>query len=266
MSIEVTTLASGSKGNCIYIGTKNTKILIDAGGSGSKIENALNDINLSLNDIDAVFVTHEHSDHINAVGVISRKYNLPVYATEGTWDNMPEKVGKISNYNKKIVYKEEDILLNDVLIHPFSIPHDAKDPVCYSILYNKTKICVATDMGHVTKDIIDNIKYSSALVLESNHDVNMLKMGAYPSYLKERILGKYGHISNETCGKLLSCVMNDKLKNVFLAHLSEDNNTPDLAYLTVANTLEEFGIYAEKDVNLHIAKPYGITELIKIEE
>ena len=264
MSIELTTLGSGSKGNSIYIGTGDTKILIDAGLSGTKIENALKDINLSLNDIDAIFVTHEHSDHIDGVGVISRKYNLPVYATEGTWDNMSQKIGKISNSNKKLVYNNEGILLNDMLIRPFSVPHDAKDPVCYSVLYNGTKICVATDMGHITKDVIENIRHCSALVLESNHDVNMLEMGNYPYNLKNRILGKYGHISNETCGKLLSCVMNDKLKNVFLAHLSQDNNTPDLAYLTVANTLEEFGIYAEKDVNLHIAKPYGITEVIKI--
>lgn len=266
MSIEIAPIASGSKGNSIYIGTKDTKILIDAGLSGAKIESALKDINLSLEDIDAIFVTHEHSDHIDGVGVISRRYNLPVYATEGTWDNMPDKIGKIPKNNKKFVYKDEGILLNDIFIRAFEVPHDAKQPVCYSVLYNGIKVCVATDMGHITRDVIENIRHCSALVLESNHDVNMLKLGNYPYALKERILGKYGHISNETCGKLLSCVMNNKLKNVFLGHLSQDNNTPDLAYLTVANTLEEFGIKAERDVNLHIAKPYGITELIKIEE
>ncbi len=264
MSIELTTLGSGSKGNSVYIGTKDTKILIDAGLSGSKIESVLKDINLSLNDIDAVFVTHEHSDHIDGVGVISRKYNLPIYATEGTWENMYQKIGKISSNNKKLVYNDEGILLNDMFIRPFSVPHDAKEPVCYTVLYNGIKVCVATDMGHITKDVIDNIRHCSALVLESNHDVNMLKMSNYPYNLKNRILGKYGHISNETCGKLLSCVMNDKLKNVFLAHLSQDNNTPELAYLTVSSILEEFGIYSEKDVNLHIAKPYGITDVIKI--
>ena len=266
MSVYLTTIASGSKGNCIYIGTENTKILIDAGISCSKIENALENINLSLKDIDAIFVTHEHSDHINSVGVISRKYNTPIYATEGTWKNMPEKVGKINNINKKVVYQNEDILLNDILIRPFKVPHDAKEPICYSVFYDKTKISIVTDIGYVTKDIIDNIKYSSALVLESNHDINMLKMCNYPPVLKERILSKYGHISNETCGKLLSCVMNNKLKNVFLAHLSRDTNTEELAYLTVSKTLEEFGIQPKKDVNIHIAKPYGITNLIKIEE
>ncbi len=266
MGLEFTTLASGSKGNSVYIGTKDTKILIDAGISGTKIESALKDINVSLDEIDAVFITHEHSDHIDGVGVLSRRYNLPIYATEGTWNNMPEKIGKISKPNKRLVYKDEGIVLNDLFIRPFEVPHDAKEPVCYSILYNGIKICVATDMGHITRNVIENIRHSSALVLESNHDINMLKSGDYPYNLKERILGKFGHISNETCGKLLSCVMNDKLKNVFLGHLSQDNNTPELAYLTVANTLEEFGIQAEKDVNLHIAKSYGITELIKLEE
>lgn len=266
MCLELTTLASGSKGNSVYIGTKDTKILIDAGLSGSKIESALKDINICLDQIDAIFVTHEHSDHIDGVGVLSRRYNLPVYATEGTWNNMPQKVGKISKNNKRLVYKDEGILLNDIFIRPFEVPHDAKEPVCYSVLYNGIKVCVATDMGHITRNVIENIRHCSALVLESNHDINMLKNGAYPYNLKERILGKFGHISNETCGKLLSCVMNDRLKNVFLGHLSQDNNTPDLAYLTVASTLEEFGIQAEKDVNLHIAKPYGITELIKIKD
>lgn len=266
MSIEFTTLASGSKGNSIYIGTEDTKILIDAGLSGSKIDSALNNINLSLENIDAIFVTHEHSDHIESIGVISRKYNIPIYATEGTWNSIPERIGKILKSNKRLVYKDEGILLNDIFIHSFQVPHDAKEPVCYSVIHNNVKICVVTDIGHITRDIIENMRHCSGLVLESNHDINMVKNSDYPQVVKERILGKYGHISNETCGKLLACIMNDKLKNVFLSHLSQDNNTPELAYLTVANTLDEFGIKAEKDVNLHIAKPYGITELIKIKE
>ncbi|MDE6182158.1 MAG: MBL fold metallo-hydrolase [Eubacteriales bacterium] len=264
MAIEFTTLASGSSGNCVYIGTENTKILIDAGLSGSKIENVLKDINIEPDTLDAIFVTHEHSDHIDGIGVLSRRYNLPVYATEGTWSNMPQKVGEISTRNKKIVYADENIILNDLYLTPFSMPHDAKEPVSYSVHWNNIKISVATDMGHVTKNVIENIRHSDALILESNHDVTMLKNGAYPYYLKERVLGKYGHISNETSAKLLACVMNNKLKNVFLAHISKENNTPDLAYLTFKNTLEEFGIKAEKDVNLHIAKQYGITEIIKL--
>lgn len=262
MPIKFTTLASGSDGNSVYIGTENTKILIDVGISGNKMENILSDINVSLDEIDAIFITHEHSDHISGVGVLARKYDIPIYATEGTWDSMPKKVGKI--YNKNILYKDENIILNDIKIKPFGMPHDAKDPVCYSVIHKNVKICIATDMGHITKNMIENIRHSDALVIESNHNVDMVKNSNYPNFLKERILGKYGHISNETCGKLLSCVMNDKLKNIFLSHISKENNTPDLAYLTVATTLEEFGINIQKNVKLHIAKQYGVTELIQL--
>lgn len=264
MAIEFTTLASGSAGNCVYVGTENTKILIDAGLSGVKIENLLKQINVSPDMLDAIFITHEHLDHIDGAGVLSRRYNLPVYATEGTWGNMPQKVGEIATKNKNIVYADEKIFLNDLYLIPFAMPHDAKEPVSYSVYSNNIKISVATDMGHVTKDVIEHIRHSDAIILESNHDVTMLKNGTYPANLKERILGNYGHISNEISAKLLACVMNNKLKNVFLAHISKENNTPDLAYLTVKNTLDEFGIKVKKDIDIHIAKDYGITELIKL--
>lgn len=265
MAIEFTTLASGSNGNCVYIGTDNTKILIDAGLSGVKIENCLKDINVEPDQLDAIFITHEHADHVDGVGVLSRRYNLPIYATEGTWSNMPKKIGDIVSKNKKIVYADENIILNDLYLTPFAIPHDAKEPVCYSVNWNNIKISVATDIGHVTKNVIENIRHCDAIILESNHDITMLKNGAYPYPLKERILGKYGHLCNDISAKLLACVMNDKLKNVFLSHISRENNTPDLAYLTFKNTLEEFGIKVKKDVELHIAKEYGATELIRLD-
>lgn len=262
--LKLTTLASGSKGNSVYVGTDNTKILIDAGLSGKKLSEALSDINVALEDIDAVFVTHEHSDHINGVGVLSRKYNIPIYATKGTWDNMQKKIGEISPNNKNVLCENEKVILNDMCIKPFSVPHDAKEPVCYSVIYDGKKICVATDMGHINKNILENIKDCSALVLESNHDEDMVKKGAYPYDLKKRILGKYGHISNEICGKVLSCVMNDKLKNVFLGHISQENNTPHLAFSTVCDVLNKFDITPQRDIHIHVAKPYGITELVEI--
>lgn len=263
MAIEFTTLASGSSGNSVYIGTENTKILIDAGVSGVRIESVLKDINVKPEDLDAIFITHEHADHVNGVGVLSRRYNLPVYATHGTWSNMPLKVGEIYKPNKKFVYPNEKVFLNDIQIKPFEIPHDAKEPVCYSVFWKDVKLAVATDMGHVTKNVIENIRFCDGLVLESNHDEVMVKNGPYPAMLKERLLGKHGHLCNETSAKLLACVMNDKLKNVFLSHISKENNTPDLAYVTVASTLEEFGIKVQRDVNLHISEDYGITEIIK---
>lgn len=266
MALEFTTIASGSSGNCVYVGTENTKILIDAGLSGIKTEKALKEINISPENLDAIFVTHEHTDHIEGVGVLSRRYNLPIYATEGTWENMSGKIGEISSKNKNIVYPYENIILNDLCLNPFSIPHDAKQPVAYTIKWNNKKIAIATDMGHITKDIIENLRYCDALILESNHDINMLKNGPYPPQLKTRVLGKFGHICNEISGKLLACIMNNNLKNVFLAHISKENNTPDLAYITVKNILEEFGIFEKRDVNLHIAKEYGATKIIKLTE
>ncbi len=262
MSIQLTTIASGSAGNCIYIATEYTKILIDAGVSCLKIENALKDINITPEELDAVFITHEHADHVNGVGVLARKYKLQVFATEGTFNSLPSKVGKI--YNKNIVYPKENILFNDLILTPIPVMHDAKEPVFYTVRWNNIKIAALTDLGCVTKDVLENIRHCNALVLESNHDITMLKEGAYPYHLKQRILSKYGHISNEIAAKILACVMNNNLKNVFLAHLSKENNTPDLAYLTIKNILAEFGITVKKDLNLHIAKEYGINELIKI--
>ena len=242
MSVKFATLASGSSGNSIFVGTEKTKILIDAGLSGKKVEEALKDLNLSGKDIDAIFVTHEHIDHVDGIGVLSRRYDIPVYATEGTWLQMPSKVGCIKEKNQKLIYSDENCIFNDLCIHPFDIPHDAAQPVGFTVSAGDAKIAVATDIGHVTRTILDNIKDCSSILLESNHDVEMLKNGSYPYPLKQRVLGKNGHLSNDAAGKLLACIMSDKLKYAFLGHLSKENNTPELAYETVSFILKEYGI------------------------
>ena len=165
-------IASGSSGNCIYIGSDDTHILIDAGISRKKIEEGLNSIDVSLKDIDAVFVTHEHIDHVDGVGVLARRYNIPIYATEGTWANMPSKVKAetIRDDFKHNVYADENMVFNDLLIRPFDIPHDAAQPVGYSVMTDNDKITVATDIGHISDTIKENVKGSSILILESNHD------------------------------------------------------------------------------------------------
>ena len=178
--IEFATIASGSKGNCIYVGTENTKILIDAGISGKKAEQGLSELGLSGEDIDAVFVTHEHNDHVDGIGVLSRRYDIPIYATEGTWENMPEKVGNIRESNKKAVYAGEPLAFNELALCPFEIPHDAAQPVGYRInAFGKT-ITVATDIGHITDKITENTKDCDLLLIESNHDVDMVHDGIYP--------------------------------------------------------------------------------------
>ncbi len=265
MKLKFATVASSSKGNCVYVGSEHTNILIDAGLSGKKIEEGLSSMELTGNDIDAIFVTHEHSDHVAGIGVLSRRYNIPVYATEGTWNNMPSCVGKFRRNMERLVYANEAFAFNDICIKPFNIPHDAQEPVGYSISNDSHKVTIATDIGHITDEVAENIKGSSLILLESNHDINMLKCGAYPEQLKKRILGDFGHLSNENAGKFLTSVADSVLKYVFLGHLSQDNNTPKVAFDTVSDIVADKGIELGGDFNMWVAPPYGVKRRIVLE-
>lgn len=264
MKLRFATIASSSGGNCIYIGTAYTNILIDAGLSGKRIEEGLAQLELTGQDIDAVFVTHEHSDHVDGIGVLSRRYDIPVYATEGTWDNMPDKVGELRPRNKKAIYADELCCFNDLCICPFEIPHDAAQPVGYSIITDNDKITIATDMGHITDTVRENIKGSSVLLLESNHDIDMLKNGPYAYNLKQRILSDKGHLSNSIAGKFLSNVADSRLKYVFLGHLSKENNTPRLAFDTVKSIVNESGAEVGGDFDMWVAAPYGVKRCVEL--
>ncbi len=264
--IEFATIASGSKGNCIYIGTQNTKILIDAGISGKKAEQGLAELGLKGEDIDAVFVTHEHNDHVDGIGVLSRRYDIPIYATEGTWGNMPEKVGNIRENNKKAVYAGEMCAFNELAVCPFEIPHDAAQPVGYRIsAYNKT-VTIATDIGHITDTVRENCRDCDLLLLESNHDVDMVRNGPYPYMLKRRVLSDNGHLSNENCGKVLTDICTSRLKYVILGHLSGENNTPILAFNTSKDIMQKEGIEIgeDGDVKMYVAAPFGVKRRIEI--
>ncbi len=264
MKLKFATIASSSGGNCVYIGTENTNILIDAGLSGKRIEEGLGELELTGHDIDAVFVTHEHSDHVDGIGVLSRRYDIPVYATEGTWENMPAKVGELRPRNKMAVYADEYCIFNDLCILPFEIPHDAAEPVGYCIMTDSHKVTIATDIGHITENVKENIKGSSALLLESNHDIDMLKNGPYNYSLKQRILSDKGHLSNSVAGSFLSRVADSKLKYVFLGHLSKENNTPRLAFDTVSNIVTESGARIGGDFQMWVAAPYGVKRCIEL--
>ncbi len=266
MGVEFATIASGSSGNSIYIGTDSTKILIDAGLSGKKIQDGLSDIGVCGNDIDGIFVTHEHIDHVQGIGVLSRRFDIPVYATAGTWKAMPACIGELKEKNKRFVYSDEACVINDICIRPYDIPHDAAEPVGYSIFAEKFKISAATDIGHVTECVMENIKDSDLLLLESNHDVDMLKNGDYPYHLKKRILGNNGHLSNETAGKLLAWAVSESksLQHVFLGHLSKENNTPAAAYNTVRAVLDEYDIRTGDFLNIYVAARYGVERTIKL--
>lgn len=258
-------LYSGSSGNSMFIASDKAKILIDAGLPGKKIDTALQEINQNPTEIDGIFITHEHSDHIKGVGVLSRKYNIPIYANADTWSAMESIIGKINEHNIKVIDKRSITEIGDLNIKAFNIPHDAAGPVGYTVRDKRKSISVATDFGTFTKEIYDNIKDSEVILLESNHDVNMLKFGPYPYILKRRILSEIGHLSNDDCGSaIVELVKFDANKKIILGHLSNTNNQPDLAYQTVLNVLNENGVRQEKDIMLTMANRHNPSGYIQI--
>ena len=256
MRLEFCTIASGSSGNCTYIGSDHTKILIDAGISGKKIEEGLAELKLTGEAIDALFITHEHADHIKGAGILSRRFDIPVFATAETWAAMEGTLGKIAPSNKRIIYADEVCAVNDICVKPFAIPHDAAEPVGYTIFAGEKKITLATDIGHVTDTIRESIEGSDLLLLEANHDIEMLKRGGYPWHLKQRILGEKGHLSNGAAGELLAEVMSGKMKYVFLGHLSDENNDPHLAYETVEGILRKKQIEVGTHLRMDMASRF----------
>lgn len=232
-------LYSGSSGNCLLVETSNTKILIDAGESSKKISSALSSLDIDPNEINAILVTHEHSDHVRGLGTFSKKYNVPVFANSKTWDAMPEQSSKICEKNMKKFTIEENFEIGDLKIHPFKIPHDAVNPCGFNIIHNNRKISIATDIGHMTSTIAHKLEDSSFLLLEANYDPEILKCSPYPYLLKQRIAGPNGHLANIDAGKTISFLMKSGLNKVMLGHLSKENNFPELAYKTVVNELIE---------------------------
>lgn len=223
--------------------------------SGRQLEERIKPLGLTAADLDAVLVTHEHSDHIKGIGVLSRKYNLPVFATEQTHNEMTT-LG-IPAPNIHIISPDRPFEIGRVTADAFSIPHDAADPVGYRLYANGEKYSVATDIGTMTDELFDSISGSHSVILEANHDIEMLTNGSYPERLKQRILGTFGHMSNDLSAKTAVALANRGTKKIMLAHLSEENNTPQLAFDTVGNALKAVG--AEKDVQLTVAKRYEVT-------
>lgn len=262
MKIEVSVLASGSSGNALYISGGKTKILIDAGLSGREIDRRLKKIGVAGDDLNAILVTHEHLDHIKGVGVLSRKYDLPIYANEPTWLGAEDRLGKVAEKNCRI-FKGE-FMIGDLGISPFAIPHDANEPVGFIISCGNKRIGQATDMGFVSPEVETSLKGLDLLVIEANHDLEMLMSGTYPWPLKNRIHGRKGHLSNDDTADLLPRIISDNFPRILLAHLSQDNNIPALAYITVKNSLEDHGFTIGKDLLLDIAYRNRPTELFEV--
>lgn len=259
-NLDFCTIASGSSGNCIYIGMGGKHFLVDAGISGKRIENALFEI--GVRNIDGIFLTHEHRDHITGAGVMARRFKLKLYASPLTWAYFADhqSLGALDAHQINVIHPDRPIDIDGVTVTAFNICHDAAQPVGYTFTKGDRKVAVATDFGQATDTVMDNLCNCQIILLESNHDPHMLENGPYPRVLKNRVAGQNGHLSNGEAGMLLAKVAGDTLEHVFLAHLSEDNNTPVVAYDTVSRVLEVNNIQLK---TLTVASRHKPGELIK---
>lgn len=256
LNLSVCMLASGSKGNAIFVSDGITSILFDAGLSGKEMERRLTSRKLSPAGINAIIVSHEHSDHIQGVGVLARRYKIPVYINHQTYQAAKNFLGAIPDSIHFIC--GNDFSIGDLLIHPFSISHDANDPAGFTVKKNGAKLGIATDVGIVTSMVREHLKGCDIIILEANHDIQMLAQGPYPWPLKQRVKSRAGHLSNDDAKALLADVKHEKLKHVILAHLSETNNTHEKAFSTVVEALNGC------EVNLIVAHQDSSSKIIWI--
>ncbi|GLY08821.1 MBL fold metallo-hydrolase [Pseudobacillus badius] len=238
MTLRFSVLASGSTGNAFYVETQDQAFLVDAGLSGKQMEALFAEIDREIKNLTGILVTHEHSDHIKGLGVLARKYKLPIYANEKTWQAMDKLTGNI-DVEQKFTFDMETVQsFGNLDIESFGVSHDAAEPMFYVFHHEGKKLALITDTGYVSDRMKGIIKDADAYVFESNHDVQMLRVGRYPWNIKRRILGDFGHVSNEDAALAMSDVIGDRTKRIYLAHLSQDNNMKDLAKMSVTQTLE----------------------------
>lgn len=243
MGMRFTILASGSTGNAAIIDTPDAKLLIDAGLSAKRLEQLMEARQWNPKQLDGILVTHEHSDHIKGLRVLARKYELPVFANANTWKAMEKHAEDIPDNKREIFETGGSKAFGSLRVESFAISHDAAEPVGYCFYHNEMKLSFATDLGYVSEKVLEKIVDSDVLILESNHDVEMLRVGHYPWNIKRRILSDVGHLSNEAAGETLSqIVIAGKVRRVYLAHLSRDHNVMDLAKLTVHDVVKENGV------------------------
>lgn len=267
MKVRFMSLASGSSGNCYFLGTDTYGILVDAGIGIRTIKKILKEFGIGLNIIRAVFVTHDHADHIKAVGHLGEKFGIPVYATQKVHAGINKSYCMTEKLSTSVRYlrKEETMQLDDIEVTAFEVPHDGTDNVGYCIRIKDKIFSFLTDLGHITPVAAHYICKANYLILEANYDEEMLKMGPYPRYLKERIAGPNGHMSNRDTAAFLAEHIHSGLKYIWLCHLSKDNNHPELAYKTVEFSLRGKGIVVGKDVQLIALKRNTPSEMYVLE-
>lgn len=260
-------LGSGSSGNCYYLSTDTTKILIDVGIGARLLRRYFRDFGISASDLDAIFITHDHADHIKAVTIFANDFHVPIYTTEMVFRGIRRNyavTGHIAAEEEHHLQKEVTMHLGDLSVTPFEVPHDSCDCVGYRVEHEGTTFCLITDVGHVTPVIEREVSRANYLVLEANHDEDMLNMGSYPAYLKGRIRGGKGHISNKMAAHLLAEHATEGLRHVWLCHLSEENNHPELARKTVENVLRSYGFLPGTDFKIEVLKRKSPSEVYDI--
>lgn len=251
------TFGSGSSGNCYYLYTEEESLMIDVGVGTRSLKKHFKEYGLHLDKIDNILITHDHADHVKSVGSVSRDYGIPVYTTHrvhvGIENNYCVRC-KISQERVKVIKPGETFHLGNFEVTSFTVPHDSTDNVGYRIKYGDVVFCIITDAGHITEEMAQYITEANYLVIEANHDEEMLFSGPYPQHLKDRIVSLTGHLSNKDCGEALSQFASPNMKHVWLCHLSEENNHPELARKTIEHVLRSYGIIPGKDFMLDVLK------------
>ncbi|MDR0795564.1 MAG: MBL fold metallo-hydrolase [Tannerella sp.] len=267
MKVSFLSLASGSSGNCYYLGTPEYGILIDAGIYVRSLKKILKDKEIDFEKIIAVLVTHDHGDHIKTVGCLGEKYHIPIYSTEHVHDGIDRSrfVEETLFQSRRIIEKEIPFTIRDFRIEAFEVPHDSSDNVGYMIQFGNHTFTIVTDMGYITEKVSRYLCMANHLVLESNYDEEMLRSGSYPDFLKERVSSKTGHLSNQEAAEFLATNFSPNWNNVWLCHLSRENNHPELVYKTVDYRLLQEGIRAGKDLNLTVLKRTTPSEVFVFE-
>ena len=265
--MRLCSIASGSSGNCIYIGDDTTHLLVDTGISKKRIEEGLKELEIKGDELQGILITHEHVDHIQGLGVFSRKYAVPVYATHGTIEGIKanKNIGRLPEGLLHEVQVDQTFRLGDMDIRPFAISHDANEPSGYRIENGNKSAAVATDLGIYDDYTIENLKNLNGIVLEANHDIHMLEVGPYPYPLKRRVMGDKGHLSNELSGRLLCDILHDDMSAVVLGHLSKENNYESLAYETVKlEVTMGDNPYKGEELPITVAKRTSVSNIIQL--
>lgn len=263
-SFNISILASGSTGNSLFIETKEKKILVDAGLSGKKITSLLAEIDRKPEDLDAILVTHEHRDHIHGVGVLARKYKIDIFANQKTWEAMDPMIGNVEVDQKHIFDMGKVMTFGDMDIESFGVSHDAVAPQFYRFYKDNRSFVILTDTGYCSDHIRGIIRDADAYLIESNHELEILRMGAYPWSLKQRILGDKGHLSNDDGALTMADTIGNKTKRIYLGHLSKENNTKEHARMAMESILKEKGLGVHFDFNIYDTDPDSATELFAI--